>query len=251
MLHRASSSKITLDASHIGQLVNDSEPALKRKRESGSGSADDRIEDILSPKSTQLLNPLPKAYFPTHSRDPDSTFTVIEEELLLDGNAKQNLATFWQTWENDFTKKIMELGMDKNLIDKDEYPMTAELEKRCVNMIADLWNAPTDNTEAVGCSTIGSSEAAMLGGMAAKWRWRNKRKEAGLSTDRPNMVCGSVQICWKKFAVYWDIEMREIEMSDGKYCITPEDVIEKVDENTIMVVPVSMYNNMMITMNSF
>ena len=77
----------------------------------------------------------------------------------------------------------------------------------------------------------------MLGGMAAKWRWRNKRRAAGLSTDRPNMVCGSVQICWKKFAVYWDIEMREIEMTEGQYCIAPEDVVKACDENTIMVVP--------------
>lgn len=127
--------------------------------------------------------------------------------------------------------------MDKNLIDKDEYPQTADVEKRCVNMIANLWNgminyccfiecifiiylnyvssvlivlmiiiiivlhtyiAPLEDKDAVGCSTIGSSEAAMLGGMAAKWRWKNKRKAAGLSTDKPNMVCGSVQICWKK-----------------------------------------------------
>ena len=86
----------------------------------------------------------------------------------------------------------MALGVDKNLIDKDEYPQTAELERRCVSMMADLWNAPG---AAVGCSTIGIGEAAMLGGMAAKWRCRTRREAAGLPTDKPNMVCGSVQIC--------------------------------------------------------
>ena len=88
--------------------------------------------------------------------------------------------------------ELMALGVDKNLIDKDEYPQTAELESRCVSMMADLWNAPG---AAVGCSTIGISEAAMLGGMAAKWRCRKRREAAGLPTDKPNMVCGSVQIC--------------------------------------------------------
>ena len=101
-------------------------------------------------------------------------------------------------------------------------------------MMTDLWNAPG---EAIGCSIIGSSEASMLGGMAAKWRWRKRRQQAGLPTDKPNMVCGSVQICWKKFARYWDIEMRELEMRPGELCITPERVLEAVDENTIFVVP--------------
>ena len=105
--------------------------------------------------------------------------------------------------------ELMALGVDKYLIDKDEYPQTAEVERRCVSMMADLWNAPG---EAIGCSTIGSSEASMLGGMAAKWRWCKKRQQAGLPTDQPNMVCGSVQICWKKFPRYWDIETRELEM---------------------------------------
>ena len=94
-----------------------------------------------------------------------------------DAPRKQNLATFCQTYQAPSAMELMSLGVDKNLIDKDEYPQTAELEKRCVSMMADLWNAPG---AAVGCSTIGSSEAAMLGGMAAKWRWRKRREAAGL-----------------------------------------------------------------------
>ncbi|MEO1990359.1 MAG: glutamate decarboxylase, partial [Pirellulales bacterium] len=159
---------------------------------------------------------------------------VLTEELLLDGNSKQNLATFCQTWESPQVHKLMDLAIDKNLIDKDEYPQTAEIEQRCVAILSDLWNAPG---KPVGCSTVGSSEAAMLGGMAAKWRWRDRQKAAGKPTDRPNMVCGSVQICWKKFARYWDIEMREVEMKQGRLCMEPDDVLAQVDENTIFVVP--------------
>jgi glutamate decarboxylase len=159
---------------------------------------------------------------------------AIAEELLLDGNAKQNLATFCQTWESPEVHALMDLALSKNLVDKDEYPQTAEIESRCVSMLADLWNAPG---EAVGCSTIGSSEAAMLGGMAAKWRWREKRRAAGKPTDQPNMVCGAVQVCWHKFAKYWDIEMREVGMRPGRTCLHADDVVARIDENTIVVVP--------------
>ena len=98
--------------------------------------------------------------------------------------------------------------VDKNMIDKDEYPQTAEIELRCVNMLADLWHAPAGE-KVTGCSTTGSSEAAMLGGMALKWRWRERRRAAGQPTDRPNLVMGiNVQVCWDKFCRYWDVELR-------------------------------------------
>ena len=155
---------------------------------------------------------------------------------MLDGNARQNLATFCQTWEEPEVHRLMDLAIDKNMIDKDEYPQTAEIERRCVHMLADLWNAP-ESANTVGASAIGSSEACMLGGMAAKWRWRAKRTAAGLPTDRPNMVCGPVQVVWHKFAKYWDIEMREVPMSPGHYAMDVDDMLERVDENTIMVVP--------------
>ncbi len=147
-----------------------------------------------------------------------------------------NLATFCQTWEEPAVHQLMDLAIDKNMIDKDEYPQTAELERRCVHMLADLWNAP-ESANTVGASAIGSSEACMLGGMAAKWRWRAKRAAAGQPADRPNMVCGPVQVVWHKFAKYWDIEMREVPMSPGHYAMDVDDMLARVDENTIMVVP--------------
>src|ERR1700723_2927973 len=168
---------------------------------------------------------LPATHCPDDEMRPIDVMRAISDELLLDGNARQNLATFCQTWEEPEVHRLMDIAIDKNLIDKDEYPQTAELERRCVTMLADLWNAPE------------AAEACMLGGMGAKWRWRAKRKAAGKSTDAPNMVCGPVQVVWHKFARYWDIEMREIPMSPGNYQMDVEQMLARVDENTIMVVP--------------
>src|SRR6202034_3321756 len=132
--------------------------------------------------------------------------------------------------------QLMDLAINKNLMDKDEYPQSAEVERRCVHMLAHLWNAP-DAVNTIGASALGSSEACMLAGLAAKWRWREKQEKAGKPTDKPNMVCGPVQVVWHKFAKYWDIEMREIPMAPGRYCMDVEQMLAQVDENTIMVVP--------------
>ncbi len=179
---------------------------------------------------------MPKYKFPDTGIAAADAYQVVHDELMLDGNSRQNLATFCQTWEEPEVHKLMDLCIDKNMIDKDEYPQTAELERRCVHMLADLWNAPAA-ANTVGASGIGSSEACMLAGMAAKWRWRAKRVAEGKPTDKPNMVCGPVQVVWHKFAKYWDIEMREVPMSHGHYAMDAADMLERVDENTIMVVP--------------
>ncbi len=180
--------------------------------------------------------PLPKRTFPDAERSPRETHQLIRDELLLDGNARQNLATFCQTWEEPEVHALMDECIDKNMIDKDEYPQTARIEERCVHMLADLWNSPIA-TDTIGCSTTGSSEAAMLGGMAMKWRWRARQKAAGKPTDKPNMVCGPVQICWEKFARYWDVELRQIPMAQDRLIMSPEEVLKRCDENTIGVVP--------------
>jgi glutamate decarboxylase len=195
----------------------------------------DHINDSLF-ASKGLRTELPKYRFPTLETIPEIAALAIEDELLLDGNSRQNLATFCQTWEEPQVHHLMDLAMNKNLMDKDEYPQSAEIERRCVHMLADLWNAP-DSVNTIGASAIGSSEACMLAGMAAKWRWRAKRRAAGLPTDKPNMVCGPVQVVWHKFARYWEVEMREIPMSPGNYCMDVEQMLERVDENTILVMP--------------
>lgn len=179
---------------------------------------------------------IPKFKLPEEPNEPKTVRDLILDELLLDGNAKQNLSTFCQTYLDEEIHYIMDKCVDKNMIDKDEYPQTAEIENRCVHILADLWNSP-DSANTIGCSTTGSSEAAMLGGLAMKWRWREKRQKEGKSTDKPNMITGPVQVCWEKFARYFDVELRQIPMEHGRLLMTPEEVLKRVDENTIGVVP--------------
>lgn len=176
-------------------------------------------------------------HFPKNETMANAVFQVIHDELFLDGNARQNLATFCQTWDDEYVHKLMDLSINKNWIDKEEYPQSTAIDLRCVNMLADLWNAPKSKTPPPGTNTIGSSEACMLGGMAMKWRWRKKMQEMGKPTDKPNFVCGPVQVCWHKFARYWDVEIREIPMEHGRLLMSPETMLEAVDENTIGVVP--------------
>jgi glutamate decarboxylase len=186
--------------------------------------------------ASALEHPLPKYRFPTHEARAADIFQVVQDELYLDGNARQNLATFCQTWEEPEVHRLMDLAIDKNMIDRTEYPQTAEIEIRCVHMLADLWNAPPGSNP-IGASTVGSSEACMLAGMAAKWRWKARRKALGKPADKPNLVCGPVQVCWDKFCVYWEIEKREIPMRPGSYRMDAESMLGAVDENTIAVVP--------------
>jgi glutamate decarboxylase len=170
---------------------------------------------------------------------PEQTaYELISSDLLLDGQARLNLATFVTTWMPSIAAKLMAETADKNMIDKDEYPQTANFEARCVNILADLWNA-TESENATGCSTTGSSEAAMLGGLALKWRWRERRRAAGKSTDKPNLVTGTnVQVCWEKFMRYWDVEPKLVPMEGDRYHLMPEQAAAACDENTIGVVAV-------------
>jgi glutamate decarboxylase len=169
---------------------------------------------------------------------PDVAYQIIHDELMLDGNARMNVATFVTTWMEPQAEKLMAECLDKNMIDKDEYPQTAELEMRCVNMISRLWNAP-EAPKATGCSTTGSSEAAMLGALALKRRWEARRKAESKSIDNPNMVMGiNVQVCWEKFANYWDVDMRLVPMDGERFHLSAEEAVKLCDENTIGVIAV-------------
>lgn len=192
------------------------------------------MDDVYA--SLELSASLPKTKFPNDERNARNVFSAVRDELMLDGNSRQNLATFCQTWVDEEIRDLMDLSIDKNMIDKDEYPQTAEIEARCVHMIADLWHSP-DSANTMGCSTTGSSEAAMLGGLALKWQWRKRRAAQGKPTDKPNIICGPVQICWHKFARYFDVEIREIPLEGDRLIMSPEEVLKRVDENTIGVIP--------------
>jgi glutamate decarboxylase len=168
----------------------------------------------------------------------ETAYELISSELLLDGQARLNLATFVTTWMPSIAARLMAETADKNMIDKDEYPQTAEIESRCVNILADLWNSP-EHENATGCSTTGSSEAAMLAGMALKWRWRERMRAAGKPADRPNLVMGAnVQVCWEKFCRYWEVEPRLVPMEGETYHLTAERAVAHCDENTIGVVAI-------------
>jgi glutamate decarboxylase len=168
----------------------------------------------------------------------DEAYRLVHDELMLDGNARLNLATFVTTWMEPQARTLIDECLDKNMVDKDEYPQTAELERRCVNILADLWHADTADG-ATGCSTTGSSEACMLGGLALKWRWRERRRAAGLAEDRPNLVMGAnVQVCWEKFCRYWDVEPRYVPVTAEHPYLTAEGAAAACDEHTIGVVAI-------------
>ncbi len=170
-------------------------------------------------------------------RRPDVAYQLIHDELMLDGNARQNLATFVTTYMDDYADRLFAETYDKNMIDKDEYPQTAAIEARCVSIIANLWNSP-EGSKAIGTSTIGSSEAVMLAGMALKRRYQHKQRAAG-KAEKPNLVMGqNVQVVWEKFCRYWDVEPRYAPLSREQLYLTPERAVDLVDENTIGVVAI-------------
>ncbi|MFG3025161.1 glutamate decarboxylase [Streptomyces sp. NPDC048254] len=169
---------------------------------------------------------------------PSTAYQLVHDELMLDGNARLNLATFVTTWMEPQAGILMAECDDKNMIDKDEYPRTAELEQRCVAMLADLWNAP-DPAGTIGCSTTGSSEACMLAGLAMKRRWAQRNTDRYPGTARPNLIMGiNVQVCWEKFCNFWEVEPRFVPMDGDRYHLDPQAAAELCDENTIGVVAI-------------
>lgn len=202
----------------------------------------------IAPAYTGRLStdPIPSLRLPDDSMEPAAAYRFIHDELMLDGSSRLNLATFVTTWMDPEAERLMAETFDKNMIDKDEYPATAAIEARCVAMVADLFHAENlrddDAASAVGVSTIGSSEAVMLGGLALKWKWKqrvNGKDENAWKKRTPNLVMGSnVQVVWEKFCRYFEVEPRYIPMIEDRYVISPEQVLEYVDEDTIGVVAI-------------
>src|SRR6266581_733195 len=161
---------------------------------------------------------------------------LIGEELMLDGIPMRNLATFVTTWMEPEARRIIAENLHRNFIDHAEYPQTAEIEQRCIRMLADLFHAPG---ETIGARTQGSSEEIMLGALAMKWKWRARREKAKKSTERPNLIFGGdVHVVWEKFCRYFDVEPRIVPLQENKIVIGPEDVEPHIDENTIGVAAV-------------
>jgi glutamate decarboxylase len=200
----------------------------------------------IAPAYTGRLStdPIPSLRLPDEAMEPAAAYRFIHDELMLDGSSRLNLATFVTTWMDPEAEKLMAETFDKNMIDKDEYPATAAIESRCVAMVADLFHAENlrddDASSAIGASTIGSSEAVMLAGLALKWRWKqrvSKGNPDAWKSRTPNMVMGSnVQVVWEKFCRYFEVEPRYLPMAEDRYVIDPKQVVDAVDEDTIGVV---------------
>jgi len=180
---------------------------------------------------------LPRFEMPDDEMPREAAYKLIKDELALDGTPQLNLASFVTTYMEEEAEKLMQEALPKNFIDYEEYPQTVELQNRCVNMIARLFNAPTDkDSDALGVSTVGSSEAIILATLAMKKRWQNARKAAGKPTDKPNIVMGAnVQVCWEKAARYLEIEERFTYSDETTLILKPEEAVDLVDENTIGV----------------
>jgi glutamate decarboxylase len=212
-----------------------------RPATSGNGGAESPLIEQLDALAAQygnrfLLEPAPDNRLPQHGMRGVDAMRLIGEELVLDGIPMRNLATFVTTWMEPEAQRVIAENLHRNFIDHAEYPQTAEIEQRCIRMLADLFHAPGETT---GARTQGSSEAIMLGALSLKWKWRGRREQAGKDTSRPNLVFGGdVHVVWEKFCRYFDVEPRIIPLQRDKYTIGPEDVEPHVDENTIGVAAV-------------
>jgi glutamate decarboxylase len=183
-----------------------------------------------------LLQPAPDHKLPKTGMTPGEALGLLREEMLLDGLPGRNLATFVTTWMEPEADQVIQESLKVNFIDHAEYPQSAEIEQRCIRMLADLFNAPGETT---GARTQGSSEAIMLGALSLKWKWRARRERAGKSTDQPNLVFGGdVHVVWEKFCRYFDVEPRIVPLKPDKYTIGADDVAPHIDENTIGVAAV-------------
>ncbi|KAF2714924.1 glutamate decarboxylase [Pleomassaria siparia CBS 279.74] len=178
---------------------------------------------------------LPRHTMPDREMPSQVAYRMIKDDLTLDGTPTLNLASFVTTYMEDEAEKLMVDAFSKNFIDYEEYPVSADIQNRCVSMIARLFNCPTeDDAQTMGTSTIGSSEGIMLAVLAMKKLWQNKRKAAGKPFDRPNIIMSSaVQVCWEKAARYFDVEEKFVYCTTDRFVIDPKEAIELIDENTI------------------
>jgi glutamate decarboxylase len=201
-----------------------------------SGDIDPNREKIVEGRVRWITEPAPDHKLPDGPMDPIDAHLLIEQELLLDGDPEKNLATFVTTWMGPDVDLLIARNLHRNFIDHAEYPQTAEIEQRCIRMLADLFHVPG---ETIGARTQGSSEAIMLGALAMKWKWRARQEAAKKDTNNPNLIFGGdVHVVWEKFCRYFDVEPRIVPLQENKLVIGPEDVEPHIDENTIGVAAV-------------
>jgi glutamate decarboxylase len=204
---------------------------------------------------------LPKYKIPNNSSDPRCVYQVIKDELSLDGTPTLNMATFLTTWMEPEANQLLLDTAGKNYADMNCYPQTFEIQNRCVAMLAQLFNSQEEH-DVTGTYCVGSTEGCMLGGLAMKKIWQKKRKEKGLDHYHPNIImCSTVQVAWKKFAAFFDVEPRYVNISHDRFVIDTEEACKLVDENTIGIVmmlgstytghfePIEEMNNALLKLN--
>ena len=186
-----------------------------------------------------LTEPATVRELPAEGLPPREALEALQAEVVLDGDPAKNLATFVTTWMPPEARAVIAENLYRNYIDHAEYPRTAEISRRCVRILHQLFHGDGE-PDCPGAACAGSSEAVMLGALAMKWRWRERRKKEGKPTDAPNLVYGAdVHVVWDKFCRYFDVEPRQVNVPKGKTVVGPEEFEGKIDENTIGVVAVA------------
>ena len=190
--------------------------------------------------SKEMREPAPSEYIPKHGTPADIAYQVVKDETFPQTQPRLNLATFVTTYMDDYGTKLMNDAVGINYIDETEYPRVAVMCGRCINMVANMWNSPEKAEWKTGAVGIGSSEACMLGGVAAWLRWRKRRKDAGKPYDKPNLVMSTAyQVVWEKFCQLWQIEMRTVPITHKNPTLDIDQALKMCDENTICVVPIA------------
>jgi len=160
-------------------------------------------------------------------------YEIVNSESYFDGDPQLNLATFVSTWMEPTAIELMKKNLDKNYIDKLIYPQTIEIEKRCVSILANLYNANIKDNP-TGTSTIGSTEAALLAALNYKFMW--KKWAAAHELKDPEIIIGTnVQVCWDKFAKYFEVKPIKIPVGPD-HKININEVAKHLSDKTICVV---------------
>ena len=189
--------------------------------------------------SERVLEPAPSDVIPKYPTDPEVAYQIVKEETYPQTNPMLNLATFVTTYMDDYATKLMNEAININYIDETEYPRVAVMNGKCINILANLWNTPEQRKWKTGAVGIGSSEACMLGGIAAWLRWKKRRMAQGKPYDKPNFVISTgMQVVWEKFSQLWQVEMRQVPISREHITLDPQLALQYCDENTICVVPI-------------
>ena len=190
--------------------------------------------------SHQMRESAPSEFIPENSTPAETAYQIVKDETFPQTQPRLNLATFVTTYMDDYGTRLMNEAVGINYIDETEYPRVAVMCGRCINMVANMWNTPEKAEWKAGAVGIGSSEACMLGGVAAWLRWRHRREKEGKPTDKPNLVISTgLQVVWEKFCKLWQIELRQVPLTREKRTLCTDDALKMCDENTIAVVAIA------------